>query len=59
MNEKIDKYYKLLYPNVKELSGEEEYNAAEDKSFIYDNIEAIHRKFGDYVFQAEKSGKDL
>lgn len=41
MNEKIEEYFKLLYPNYEELEGEEKRKADSDKEFLSENIERI------------------
>ena len=59
MNEKLNGYFELLYPNLEELSDEEQYFAAGDKHFMFQNIDAIDRKFQEMVYAKERRGEEI
>ena len=47
MREKVEKYFRLLYPNYDSLSSEEIWYSAGDKNFIIENIEEIDKYYQD------------
>ena len=59
MIKEIEEYFRLLYPNVKELKNEEALYAVKDYIFIGKHIEKIHRKFEDIVSNKEKNGEEI
>lgn len=59
MSKEIEEYFKLLYPNVKDLKNEEAFYAMKDYIFIDKHIEKIHRKFENIVSNKEKNGEEI
>ena len=63
MNGKVDKYFKLLYPEYETeqetLSTEEKRNAMQDKLYIEKNIDVIDIRFRKYVFHEEYAGRQV
>ena len=56
---RADKYTELLHPNRAELSDEETYYAAGDRSFMLEHIDEIDRKFQDIITRAEINGEEI
>ena len=59
MNEKIEKYFRILHPEYDSLSPKGKGDEISDKIFIEDNIDIIHRKFKEYVLGKDKAGRTV
>jgi hypothetical protein len=59
MNEKIDKYFKLLHPEYETLTPGEQLRTMRDKSFIEDHRDEIDEMYTTYVSQAERRGEEV
>ena len=60
---RADDYFKTVYPNFTELTGEEKYNAAEMKGYIRRNVETIKNLYDEIIQKmikdAMKEGKPI
>jgi len=54
---KADKYMEILHPEYEQLTEEQQYELAQDKTFIIEHIEEIDELYAQTVSQAEVQGE--